>query len=64
MATALEKFDKIENVHDDGTSTKLSDHTLTTRESESNMETGKRCGWNACRINFSEKLTKMQIRMN
>lgn len=41
MATALEKFDKIENVHEDGTSTKLSDRTLTTRESESNMETGK-----------------------
>lgn len=42
MATALEKFDKIENVHDDGTSTKFSDHTLTTKGSETNMETGKR----------------------
>ena len=41
MATALEKFDKIENVHGEGTSTKFSDHTLTTRESELNMETGK-----------------------
>lgn len=35
MATAIEKIDKIENVHDDGTSTKLSDQTSsTTREQD------------------------------
>lgn len=37
MATAVEKMDKIENIHDDGTSTKLSDQTAT----ESTMENGE-----------------------
>lgn len=41
MATAIEKIDKIENVQDDGTSTKLSDQTTTTRESESTMDNGE-----------------------
>jgi hypothetical protein len=38
MATAVEKIDKIENIHD-GTSTKLSDQTA----SESTMENGELC---------------------
>lgn len=51
MATALEKlkFDKIENVHDDGTSTKLSEHTATSKESDATVENGEetRCShWN------------------
>lgn len=41
MATALEKFDKIDNVHDDGASTKLSDQTTTTKASESTLENGE-----------------------
>lgn len=41
MATALEKlkFDKIENVHDDGTSTKLSE--ATSKESDTTVENGE-----------------------
>lgn len=41
MATAVEKIEKIENVHDDGTSTKLSEPTTTTRESEPVVDSGK-----------------------
>lgn len=56
MATALE--DKIENVHE--SSTKLSDHTLTTRELEPNMENGKESL--ECMIEkIVQVLMKMQI---
>ncbi|CRL00174.1 CLUMA_CG013449, isoform A [Clunio marinus] len=41
MATALEKIEKIENIRDDGASTRLSDVTATPRESESTMENAK-----------------------
>lgn len=41
MATAVEKFDKIENIHDDGASTRNSDLTATTKESDSTTENGK-----------------------
>lgn len=51
MATALEKIDKIENIHDEGTSTKLLEQsikiTVNTKESEPIMENGKLFGdWN------------------
>lgn len=42
MATALEKFDKIENIRDDGASTKHSDQTASTKESSSTMENGEK----------------------
>lgn len=42
MATALEKIDKIENIRDDGTSTKLSDQAASTKDSESTMDNGKK----------------------
>lgn len=48
MATAIEKIEKIENVHDDGTSTRLSEQAASSRDSESTMDNGKarleRCG--------------------
>lgn len=45
MATALEKIDKIENIHDEGNSVKLTEQstviTVTTKESEPTMEIGE-----------------------
>lgn len=48
MATALEKIDKIENIHEEGTSVKLSELstviTVNTKESEPIMDNGELFG--------------------
>lgn len=42
MASATEKIDVQIDIHDDGKSTKVSDQTSTTKDSEPAMDNGKR----------------------
>lgn len=60
MATAIEKIEKIENIHDDGTSTKLSDQTVSAKESDTTMENGKKSlkmSWDS--VNEMKKLPQV-----
>lgn len=63
MATAaIEKIEKIENVHDDGASTRASDIAASSRDSESTMDNGKarleRCGRLKGRENSHENVNE------
>lgn len=61
MAT-IEKIEKIENIHDDGASTRASDIAASSRDSESTMDNGKswskRCGRLRGRENSHENVNE------